>query len=239
MFVHRETCGPVDVAFTNREGGVSTGPWSSLNLGTSNADDPASVQENLRLLAGALGVSTLVRMTQVHGADVHVIDTAYAGQIPTADALVTDRPGIGLLVRVADCIPILLADEAARVVAVAHGGRAGMELGVVAHTLDAMRALGAQSIRAWMGPRACGSCYEVPEALADKVAAVVPAARSTTSWGTPALDIGVGIRSQFAADDVKVTDIGEDLCTIEDDSFFSYRRQGADSGRFGAVVVLR
>ena len=239
MFLIRETIGPVDVAFTNREGGVSTGPWSSLNLGTSNADDPASVQENLRLLAVALGVSTLVRMTQVHGADVSVVDTAYAGQIPTADALVTDRPGIGLLVRVADCIPIVLADEAARVVAVAHGGRAGMELGVVTHTLDAMRALGAQSIRAWMGPRACGSCYEVPEALADRVAAVVPAARSTTSWGTPALDIGAGIRAQFAADGVKVTDIGEDLCTIENDTFFSYRRQGADAGRFGAVVVLR
>jgi len=239
VFHRKETIGPVDVAFTNREGGVSTGPWSSLNLGTGNGDDSAAVEHNLRLLADALGVDELVRMTQVHGADVHVVDSAHAGQTPTADALVTDRSGLGLLVRVADCIPIVLADEAARVVAVAHAGRAGMELGVVPHTLAAMRALGAQSIRAWMGPRACGACYEVPEALADEVAVVVPAARSTTSWGTPALDIGAGIRAQFAAENVDVEDIGEGLCTIENEEFFSFRRQGADSGRFGAVVVLR
>ena len=239
MFLSRETFGPVDVAFTDREGGVSTGPWSSLNLGTGNADDPASVQDNLRLLGEALGVNQIARMTQVHGNDVHIIDSSYAGEIPTADALVTNRPGIGLLVRVADCIPIVFADEQARVVGVAHAGRKGMEFGIVGHTVSAMKDLGATTIRAWMGPRACGACYEVSAELADQVAAVVPDSQSTTSWGAPALDIGAGVKAQLAAEGVTVTDIGADLCTIEDDTLFSYRRQGQDSGRFGAVVVLR
>ncbi|HZL04710.1 MAG TPA: laccase domain-containing protein, partial [Coriobacteriia bacterium] len=78
MFHRKETIGPVDVAFTDREGGVSTGPWSSLNLGTGNADDPASVQDNLRLLGEALGVNRIARMTQVHGNDVHIVDSTYA-----------------------------------------------------------------------------------------------------------------------------------------------------------------
>jgi hypothetical protein len=75
--------------------------------------------------------------------------------------------------------------------------------------------------------------------MADEVAAVVPAARSTTSWGTPALDIGRGVITQLIAEGVEVSDIGEGVCTIEDEKFFSYRRQGKASGRQGGIVVLR
>ena len=116
MFLHRETVGRVELAFSDREGGVSAGPWASLNLGTSNGDDPGLVERNLALVAEELEVDRLVRMTQVHGADVAWTDDLADGEIPVADALLTDQPGVGVLVRVADCTPVVLVglDEPSR-----------------------------------------------------------------------------------------------------------------------------
>jgi copper oxidase (laccase) domain-containing protein len=102
-----------------------------------------------------------------------------------------------------------------------------------------MRARGAGRVDAWLGPRACGNCYELPADMAADVAAAVPAARSTTSWGTPAADIGAGVVAQLEAAGVEVHDIGAEACTIEDERFFSHRRQGHQAGRFGALAVLR
>ena len=90
-----------------------------------------------------------------------------------------------------------------------------------------------------MGPRVCGRCYELPADMAEAVADAVPEARSTTSWGTPAADIGAGVVAQLSARDVVVHDVGADLCTVEDERFFSYRREGDASGRFAAFAVLR
>lgn len=239
MFLTQYGLGSVALAFTDREGGVSTGPWASLNLGAAGADDAAHVETNLQRVADAIGADCLVRMRQVHGANVHIVESAPGDQSPTVDALVTDQRHVGLLVRVADCLPVVLADPEAGVVAVAHAGRKGMQLGIIAATLEAMKHKGAQQISAWLGPRACGRCYEVPTAMADAVAADVPAARSRTTWGTDALDIGAGVGSQLEAVGVTVHDIGRELCTIEDERLFSYRRQGVESGRFGAVVMLR
>ena len=239
MFLHRETVGRVEVAFTDREGGVSQGPWASLNLGTSNRDDPSLVQHNLELLAEELAVDRLVRMTQVHGSDVAWTDEVAEGEIPVADVLLTDRPGVGVLVRVADCTPIVLVGLDEPVAGVVHCGRAGLVKGVVMAAVAAIREHGTESLEAWVGPRACGRCYELPEEMADSVAAVVPEARSTTSWGTPAIDVGAGVVAQLHELGIPVTDLGAHDCTIEDERFFSYRRQGQDAGRFGAVAVIR
>ncbi|CAN5146161.1 peptidoglycan editing factor PgeF [soil metagenome] len=238
--MHRRV-GRVELAFTDRAGGHSHGAWSSLNLGTSNGDDPTTVQRNLDELAAAMEVDRLVRMTQVHGRDVHVAtgEDDMLASVPVADALVTETPGLGLLVRVADCAPVVVADTERGIVAVVHVGRKGLVAEVARQAVGRLHALGATDLAAWIGPRACGRCYELPQDMADEVAADIPAARSTTSWGTPAIDIGAGLRSQLADLDVTVHDIGSDLCTIEDEQFFSYRRQGQDSGRFGAVVVVR
>lgn len=246
MFFARGSLGSVEFAFTDREDGLSDGNFESLNLGTSNApglptdfvDDPAVVERNRALLAEGFEVSGLMVMKQVHGADVAYVD-AGTTEPPVADAMITDQIDLALLTRAADCTPVVLADPQARIIGVVHAGREGLVKGVAPATVRAMRERGATRIQAWVGPRACGSCYEVPEAMADEVAAVVPSARSTTSWGTPALDIGRGVITQLIAEGVGVSDIGEGACTIEDEKFFSYRRQGKASGRQGGIVVLR
>ncbi len=237
MIWYEGSHGRVSFAFTDRDGGVSEGPWGSLNLGTSNGDDPARVADNLDLVGGAVRADRLVRMTQAHGNDVVWADAVADGDVPVADALLTDLPGVAVLVRVADCTPVVLADE--HVAAVVHCGREGLVKGVVPAAVRAMRDRGATHVRAWIGPRACGRCYELPADMADAVGAVVPQARATTSWGTPSVDVGAGVLAQLAADDVDATDLGADECTIEHDRWFSYRRQGQDSGRFGAVAVVR
>ncbi len=239
MFLQRESVGRVELAFTDREGGFSDGPWGSLNLGTSNGDDPETVERNLASLADELGLDRLVRMTQVHGADVAWTGDLVEGEIPVADALLTDQPGVGVLVRVADCTPVVLVGLDEPVAGVVHCGREGLVKGVVLAAVAAVREHGTESLEAWVGPRACGRCYELPEEMADAVAAVVPEARSTTSWGTPAIDVGAGVVAQLRELGIPVTDLGEHECTIEDERFFSYRRQGHDSGRFGAVAMIR
>lgn len=239
MIWHAAESGRIAFAFTDRTGGSSTGPWASLNLGTSNGDAPALVASNLDALGAAVGVQRLVRMTQVHGHDVVWADEVAAGEIPIADALLTDQVGVGVLVRVADCTPIVLAAPDESMAGVVHCGREGLVQGVVAAAVHALRERGATTLQAFIGPRACGRCYELPAELADAVGSVVPEARSTTSWGTPSIDVGAGVLAQLAALDVPASDLGAAECTIEDERWFSYRRQGQDSGRFGAVAVIR
>lgn len=239
MIWHSVQTGPVTIGFTDRSGGASDGPWESLNLGTSNGDDVQRVADNLDRLRAELGVERLVRMTQVHGADVAWTTDVAPGTIPVADALLTDEAGVGVLVRVADCTPVVIAAPAESLAGVVHSGREGLVKGVVAAAVAGLRDRGATTLQAWIGPRACGRCYELPDEMADAVADVVPEARSTTSWGTAAVDVGAGVAAQLTALDVQVTDVGAAECTIEHDRWYSYRRQGQDSGRFGAFAVVR
>ncbi len=155
---------------------------------------------------------------------------------PDADAAVTDQPGITLHVRAADCVPLLLVADEGRVVGAAHCGRPGLTAGVVARTVEAMRGLGAERIDAWIGPHVCGACYEVPDDLRADVAAVVPASHAVTSWDTPALDIGAGVRAQLEDAGVAVVEVGG--CTRESPDLHSYRRDGAAAGRLAGLVRI-
>lgn len=229
----------VGAGFTGRAGGVSGPPYDSLNLGGAVGDDPAAVLDNRRRAAAALGADPerTVFMRQVHGADVaFAASTDLPGPV---DAVVTTVPGLALAVLVADCAPVLLADAAAGVVGAAHSGRPGTAAGVVPALVKAMCERGADPARmiAAIGPAACGRCYEVPAEMRDEVAAVVPAAYSTTSAGTPALDIRAGVAEQLASAGVtRVTADGR--CTIEDPGLYSYRREGR-TGRFAGYVWLK
>jgi YfiH family protein len=266
VFAYQDRRGAVEVAFTDRHGGVSSGPFASLNLAVPNGEDAEGhrdeVAKNLDILAHALARGAapdrghaapgpdlpagtrpprLVLLRQVHGAAVHVARRAGARppqeDLPAADGAVTDEPGVALVVRVADCVPVLLADVARGVVGAAHAGRPGMVAGVVPHTVDAMRDLGAERIVAWVGPHVCGRCYEVPEEMRAEVADVVPEAYAETSWGTPAVDVGAGVTAQLVAAGVEVVDAAR--CTLEDENLYSYRRQGASAGRMAGIVWVR
>ena len=213
----------IEVAFTD----------VSLSLGDAAADDVRG--EALARLAEATG-ATPVLMRQVHGADVvDVGDDRRGSGPPVGDAMITVQPGVALLARAADCVPVLLADPATGWIAAVHSGRPGLAAGVVPSTVARLREQGASPTVAWIGPHVCGACYEVPAELQEDVVAVVPESRSTTSWGTPALDLGAGVRAQLAAagvDDVRTVD----ACTREDASWPSYRRDGAAATRFAGVI---
>jgi YfiH family protein len=242
LFAFRDARGRVESAFTDRHGGVSAGPYASLNLAV-NDDEPHAVAENLRRVVDAFAdpveAPAVALMRQVHGAEVAVVTAEALARevVPTADALVTREPGVVLMVRVADCVPLVLADVDHGVVGAVHAGRPGLAAGVVPRAVAAMRDLGADRLVAWLGPHVCGHCYEVPAELRAEVGARVPEARAETSWGTPALDIGAGVRAQLAVDGVEVVDASR--CTIEDPDLYSYRRQGAASGRLAGLVWAR
>lgn len=212
----------VDVAFTD----------SSVDLQGLRPEFP----DLLGRLESELGVP-FARLTQVHGADVVEVDAPMPwGQAGTGDALVTVKRSLGLMIRVADCVPVLLADPVAGVIGAVHSGRPGTALDVTTRTVEAMRRRGAVDVVAWVGPHVCGSCYEVPESLREEVSAAVPETFAETSWGTPALDLGAGVRAQLERAGVEVVEVGG--CTREEPSLHSYRRDGAEAGRFAGLVWM-
>ena len=154
---------------TDRRGGRSASPYDSFNLGDHVGDDPAAVAANRSRVARELAVAEdrLVWMSQVHGTGVAVVDGPQDGPVPGTDALVTATPGLVLCVLVADCVPVLLADSVAGVVAAVHAGREGVRQGVLPAALSAMASLGARArnVTALLGPAVCGLCYEVPEPM--------------------------------------------------------------------------
>lgn len=227
MFWWRKEVRPgISVAFSDDDAG---------NLALHVADNPDDVMvRRARLEAAAgLGERHFQYMNQVHGKAVEFI--AAHGDGPTADAMVST--GQPLAVMVADCVPIVLLgevpDETDAVLAVVHAGRPGVAADIVSATVAEMRNRGAATISAWLGPSICGECYEVPEQLRADVAAAVPETWSTTSWGTPALDLPAGVRSQLKALDVRVEYSGE--CTRETSRLYSYRRD-QQTGRFAGLV---
>ena len=241
MIGQRESVSGAHFAFTDRWGGVSAAPYEELNLGGAVGDDAGSVRVNRELTAKSLGLDagSVVWMNQVHGADVVVVDEPWGERpVPEVDAIVTARRGLALAVLTADCVPVLLADPVAGVVAAAHAGRPGMVRGVVPAAVRAMAELGAEPARivARTGPAVCGRCYEVPEQMRTEVAAVEPAAHAETSWGTPAVDVSAGVHAQLER--LGVCDRAQSpVCTLESGDHFSYRRDRT-TGRLAGYVWL-
>jgi YfiH family protein len=230
-------------AFTTRAGGVSRAPWDSLDLGLSVGDDEADVAANRARLASWAGAPVAFG-TQVHRAEVLVVHDLRPGvrSVGVADAYLATDPGAAVAVLVADCVPLLLADPQARVVAAVHAGRAGLVAGVVGAAVTAMTEHGAQPahIRAVLGPSIAGSSYEVPAAMRDEVARHLPEAPATTSWGTPALDLRTATVGELAR--AGVTDVARvDRDTFTDPALYSHRRAtaaGTPTGRSCGLVRL-
>src|SRR5579884_2819634 len=149
--------------FFTRNGGVSTGIYESLNLGSGSKDDPDAVAENRRRVAAHFGQEALVTAYQVHSATALVADGPWPAGAPQADAVVSATPGVVCAALAADCAPILIADPQARVVAAAHAGWRGALGGIVASTVRRMESLGASPDRmhAAVGPCIGPASYEV------------------------------------------------------------------------------
>lgn len=217
---------------------MSVAPYASFNLGGHVGDRAEAVAANRARLAAGVGlpVDRLIWMEQVHGRSVTAVDAPQAEPVPATDGLVTAEPGLAVVVLVADCVPVLLADPVAGVVGAVHAGRAGAKAGALTAALEVMQRLGARMERmeVLLGPSVCGQCYEVPEQMQSEVAAHLPGSACRTRRGTAGLDLRAGLRRQLA--DAGVARIGVDpRCTVEDDTLYSYRRDGI-TGRLAALT---
>ena len=236
---------PARHAFTTRRGGVSAGPFASLNLGASTDDDAADVEENRHRVATAFGAdpARLAGVRQVHG--TRVVDARYAGEDVAADALVASEPGWTLRISVADCVPLLLVAPERGVVAAVHAGWRGTAAGIVAATLGhLLDGFGVRpgELHAAIGPAISGPRYQVgPEVVRALREAGAPASvatpdaeedrfRASVPEAVRALLIGGGVAAE------RIHAGG--WCTATDsDRFYSHRRDAGRTGRHWALIA--
>jgi YfiH family protein len=219
---------------TTRQGGVSTSPYDSLNLGRHVGDSSLAVERN-RMLLNTVLPSEPVWLEQVHG--TVVADADRADCIPQADACIARR-GV-CVVMTADCLPVLLCDKAGSVVAAVHAGWRGMAAGVIEATVLAME-VAPENLMAWLGPAISQPAFEVGVEVRAAFVDADPAAAAAFIPGENGkwlADIYALARRRLNA--LGITRIyGGDRCTCrESDLFFSYRRDGV-TGRMGTFIWL-
>ncbi len=226
---------------TTRAGGVSAPPYDSFNLGDHVGDDPEAVAVNRARLATGIGLAPdhLVWMNQIHSAHVQRVDEPRTSAVDATDAVVTTTPRLALVVVTADCVPVLLGDARAGVVAAAHAGQVGARTGG-GGPYGRGHDRGGGPPRGHLPAllRACrqpGPNYEYPESRSE-VEAALPGSRTLTARRTPGLDLRAGIDRQLRA--LGITAVAVDpRCTVADRTLFSHRR-GAPTGRLASVVWM-
>jgi polyphenol oxidase len=225
--------GPYDVVFSTREGGVSEGPYASLNLGRATADEPERVDENRRRLCAEVGAQSeaLAMNYQHHSADVLRAKAGSRGE--RADGLWTDERGLPVLALAADCLPIALAraNGGRPALAVLHAGWRGLVAGIAG---EGVKALGGGLVGAMVGPGIGPCCYEVGE----EVAAPFRRAFGMGLYRDGKLDLWSAAERALRASGVARVD-RVDLCTAcNPDQFFSHRRDDGLTGRQGVIGVI-
>jgi len=233
-------------AFTTRIGGRSTGPYESLNLDVSNScppDQSVLVRANYQLLRTALDCvdCRLASVDQCHGAEVATVDQIGA----SADALVSNLPEWLLTIRIADCVPILIASRDGSVVAAVHAGWRGLVSGVIGNAIAEMRSQFAalpEHLYAAVGPSIGLDAFEVGEEVAQAFEAVqLHDAIERYGYEKPHVDLkqAAGLQLEKAGISLNQIDICEQ-CTFEQPQwFFSHRRDKGKTGRMAAVIVAR
>lgn len=241
-------CGFLRHAFSTRRGGVSEAPFRSLNLGEARGEDPEFVGENRRRFFEVAGIhpQNVAEVRQVHGADVIDADEIPEGGNVQADGIMTDKPGVFVAVQTADCVPVLLADPVNRVVAAVHAGRRGTEEGIVENAVRRMKeryGSEAKNLIAAPGPGISGPCYEVGAEC------IPPFRRRYPDWRDVCmqisgekwlLDLPKAVNLQLRSAGVPEERIGAaPYCTFSESArFFSYRRDGAPTGRLLSVIGI-
>ncbi len=235
-------------AITTRHGGISVGRYSSLNLTTGTGDDPAAVGENLERVCAALNLrrADLVSPNQRHTANVRRIEQTDRGQVYTGyDVFVTNQPGVPILLRYADCTPVLIYDPVHRATAVVHSGWRGTVQGATRAAVEALgREYGSRpaDLVAGIGPSIGPCCYEIGEEVANAVRAAFDRADELlpvrSGKSRRHLDLWAANQRWLAEAGVRQIEVAG-LCTAcRVDEFYSYRIEGK-TGHFGAVMALR
>ncbi len=242
-------------AITTRIGGFSTAPYHTLNLGIATGDEDAAVLKNYRVVSAALGfdLSLLVAVRQVHGIRVMCVDSAQPKTHSSPlvlplngyDALITSESGITLMVRIADCVPMILFDSQQGVAAVVHAGWRGTLAGIAERTVTVMRERYQcipEHILAGIGPSLGPCCCEVQREVAQLFNANTPGMGSYVIEKDDSLFLNLweANRRQLVRQGIPEGNIEvAQLCTsCRTDLFFSYRREKGKTGRFGAFVGL-
>lgn len=239
--------------FTTRLGGVSEGIFSSLNIGYNRGDDPKNVEENYRILTAALGcdLSDLVLTRQIHTDIVRIATRQEAGKSldnrdwPECDALITNEPGVALVIFTADCTPILLHDPVTGAVGAAHAGWRGTAMGIAAKTVQAMvREYGceAKNIRAAIGPNIGCCCFETDRDVPD--AMIEALGEETKGFIRPngekyyvnLKEINALWLRRAGVEKIEISD----ACTAcQPDVFWSHRVTRGQRGSQGAIIVCK
>jgi YfiH family protein len=238
--------------FSTRDGGVSAGPYASLNLGTVGGaavqDEVGNIRENYRRLLEAIGAAERERcwIHQVHGSEVAVARIGEEFECGVkADAMVCDDPRRVVSVKYADCVPILMAAEDGRAVAAVHAGWRGVVAGVAPAAVDRLADIAgrrAADLVVAIGPCIGVEHFEVGAEVAELMAGVISDCKSGISEaGKPLVDLREAVRRQLIEAGVKEERIdGTDRCTYRDaEEFFSHRRDGGVTGRMAAVIGAR
>jgi YfiH family protein len=242
---------PVPHGFCTREGGVSEGPFASLNLGFSVGDARAHVEENYRRLAAYAGapLQALHRVSQVHGDRVLQVQAraaAAAAESPPptegeADGLWTEAPGEWVAVSTADCVPILLVDPEGLRVAAVHSGWRGTDARIAARAVDLLVARGARpgSLLAAVGPCIQACCYEVSAELGERFESGFGAEVVDRGQGRVHLDLGRAVRRTLEAAGLAPghVDVLPDCTSCDARRFFSHRRDAGRTGRHLSFVA--
>ncbi|BAJ79865.1 MULTISPECIES: peptidoglycan editing factor PgeF [Acidiphilium] len=231
--------------FFTRAGGVSPGPYASLNCGRSGQDDPANVAENRARAVMAIGGhrDRLAGLRQVHGA-VAVTSPDPEGPFHEADAMVTDQPGLALGIITADCAPVLFSSADGRIVGAAHAGWRGAAAGVLEQTAALMRRMGASKIVAAIGPCIHRESYEVGLDMRTAVLASGAESECFFSAGRPGhwhFDLPGYCAARLAMVGIDAAILPHD--TLSDETaFFSHRRrtlrgEGAGGHQISIIMV--
>ncbi len=233
-------------AIVTRQGGVSHPPFSTLNLGSTVGDESTAVSENHRRMLNVLGLAReqVVSPHQVHGRRVVRVGSADGGRvIPKADALMTNEPGVVILMRFADCTPVLFYDTTQRIVALAHAGWRGVVAGVIPATVQAMmEAFGTRPSDLWagIGPAIGMHHYPVGEEVIDAVQRVISEKSEVTAQcvGQWYLDLPGAVTAQLREVGVGCVEASEICTACHTDEWYSHRAEKGCTGRFGVLVWL-
>ena len=236
---------PIPHGFSTRAGGVSTGPYQSLNLGYSVGDLKQRVDQNFERFfqSASLTKDHIRTVTQVHGDRVLEFGPQAPARNPEADALWTEHAGVAVAVKTADCVPVLLADTAGKRVAAVHSGWRGTELKVAQRAVEALAQGGSrpENLLAVIGPSIRGCCYQVSSSLAERFSQLFGKDVLHGNAAGPRLDLALAIHRTLweAGIPTEHIDVLSHCTSCDKEAFYSHRRDRGVTGRHLSYIVCQ